>query len=339
MIRTIWAKVRPVHIVMAAVFIVGMVLSGYKFLDAQEVGLVLLRLKRWMLPVLLLLPIAYLWLKASRYAQLFGYSGVVFEDADDSRMTKVSYASAQMATLLPGGYVARIGLMESSLGLGAKAVIPTLAEKFFDITLLMLVGLFACSSIPGTEHFAGSLTAVLAIIVLISTSRTMRSLLSEKVLGLLQRLGASKVVRAALEGQNPGPVVNLKIAAMTVLVLCSELGILWASFFALDLDVSPVALVLAYAVADVVGRIAPTPGGVGLTEMGMVALLARVDGMSINHAAAATFLFRILLFLLPALYGSLSYLFIWTPMSQARNDGKSPQGELESVASSASVAL
>lgn len=40
--------------------------------------------------------------------------------------------------------------------------------------------------------------------------------------------------------------------------------------------------------------------------------------MDINHAAAATFLFRILLFLMPALYGSLSYLFIWSPMSACR---------------------
>lgn len=318
MFRTIWAKIRPVHIIMAAVFIVGMVVSGYKFLDAQQIGLLLVRMKGWMLLPLFLLPIAYLWLKATRFADLFGYSGVKFEDPEDRRLTKVSYASAQMATLLPGGYVARIGLMESSLGLGAKAVIPTLAEKFFDITLLMVVGLYACSSIPGTDKFAGSLLLILVLIALIATSSTIRRAMGDKVTSLLTKVGAGKFVKAALEGQNPGPWINLKIAVMTVLVLLVELAILWASFFALGLEVSPVALVLAYAVADVVGRIAPTPGGVGLTEMGMVALLAKVDGMDINHAAAATFLFRILLFLMPALYGSLSYLFIWSPMSACR---------------------
>lgn len=302
---------------MAAVFMLGLVVAGYKFLDAKEVATILARLELWTVPFLFALPVIYLWLKSTRYADLFGFSGITFNSAD-RRMTEVSYASAQMATLIPGGYVARIGLMESSLGLGTKAVIPTLLEKFFDITLLMVVGLYACSYIPGTGHLAGGLVGVLALIAFVSSSKTVRGALGEKVIRLLSKLGAERLVRAALEGENPGRAVGLKIVAQTVAVLVSEIAILWIAFQALDLTVSPVALVLAYAVADVVGRIAPTPGGVGLTELGMVALLHNVDGMDINHAAASTFLFRILIYLLPALVGGLSYLFVWTPMSAKR---------------------
>lgn len=306
---------------MATVFIAGLVVASYKFLDAREVGTLLARLNRWTVPLLLVLPGIYLWLKSTRYADLFGFSGIRFNSAD-RRLTEASYASAQMATLIPGGYVARIGLMESCLGLGTKAVIPTLLEKFFDITLLMVVGLYACSFIPGTGHLSAGLVAILALIALVCSSRTIRGALSEKTIRLLSKVGAERVVRAALEGQNPGFRVSLKIVLFTIAVLLSELAISWASFAALDLWVSPVALVMAYAVADVVGRVAPTPGGVGLTELGMVAILHSVDGMDVNHAAAATFLFRILIYLIPALYGGLFYLFVWTPLSAARQSAK-----------------
>lgn len=319
MFRTVLTKVRPVHAVMMTVFLTGLVVAGYKFLDAQEIATLLLRLNGWSVPLLLALPAVYLWLKSMRYADLFGFSGVSF-NSRDRRLTEVSYASAQMATLIPGGYVARIGLMESCFGLGAKAVIPTLLEKFFDITLLMVVGLYACSFIPGTAHLSGGLVAILALIAVVCTSRTLRGALSEKTIRLLSKVGAERIVRTALEGENPGFRVSLKIVLFTVAVLVSELAISWASFAALDLWVSPVALVMAYAVADVVGRIAPTPGGVGLTELGMVAILHSVDGMDVNHAAAATFLFRILIYLLPALYGGLFYLFVWAPMSAKRQN-------------------
>ncbi len=272
MFRTVLTKVRPVHAVMMTVFLTGLVVAGYKFLDAQEIATLLLRLNGWSVPLLLALPAVYLWLKSMRYADHFGFSGV------------------------------------------------SLLEKYFDITLLMVVGLYACSFIPGTAHLSGGLVAILALIAVVCTSRTLRGALSEKTIRLLSKVGAKRIVRTALEGENPGFRVSLKIVLFTVAVLVSELAISWASFAALDLWVSPVALVMAYAVADVVGRIAPTPGGVGLTELGMVAILHSVDGMDVNHAAAATFLFRILIYLLPALYGGLFYLFVWAPMSAKRQN-------------------
>ena len=36
--------------------------------------------------------------------------------------------------------------------------------------------------------------------------------------------------------------------------------------------------------------------------------------LTLNQAAAATFLFRGTIYLAPALYGLLSYLFLWIPM-------------------------
>lgn len=315
MIRTVLSKARPVHLVMASAFLVGFLVSGYKFLDAREVTLILARLNWLMAIPLLLLPAAYLALKSVRFVDLFELTDQPAVEPEVRRLTAVSYASAQLATLLPGGYVARIGLMESALKRGAKAVIPTLAEKVLDIALLLLVGLYACCYFPRLEYLAGGLSVFLVVFVLLASSRTVRSGLKESTISLVSRFGGERLIRKALESRVPSAGALAKLALQTVAVLLSEIAILWASFAVLDLTATPLVLILSYAIADILGRVAPTPGGFGLTEVGMVAFLHSVDGMNLNEAAAATFLFRFLLFIVPVIYGGLCYLFLWSPLT------------------------
>ena len=152
--KTLKTKTRPVHLVMIALFTLGLVITGFRFLDAKEVGLVFSQLKLWSIVPLLTLPVAFLWLKAERYADLFDLTPEPAHEPETRRLTMLSYASAQLATLLPGGYVARIALMEASLKRGAAAVLPTLMEKIVDLALLVLVGLYACYFFPETERYA-----------------------------------------------------------------------------------------------------------------------------------------------------------------------------------------
>ena len=315
MFRSILAKVRPVHVVMAAVFGLGLVVSGFKFLDAREVGLILKRLNWCAIPLLMVLPMSFLWLKAERFANFFEISGSPPTAGRERRLTVVSYVSAQLATLLPGGYVARVGLMEASLKRGARAVLPTLLEKVADLSLLAVVGLFACYQYPQTRPYAGTLLTIIAVVVVLAASRNVRERLRSLVAVLVSRFVKEETVRAALSGKKPSRPLALKLSLQTVGVLLIELTILWSSFAALGVQVHPLVMILAYAVADLVGRVAPTPGGFGLTEVGMVAFVHKFDAIDLNEAAAATFLFRFLLFLLPAFYGCLCYLLLWVRMT------------------------
>lgn len=298
---------------MAGVFLLGVLITGYKFLDAKELGLIFDRLHWWTMIPLLALPISFLWLKAERFTDLFEISGAPVDDSKVRKITKASYVSAQLATLLPGGYVARIALMESSLQRGAKAVLPTLIEKVLDLALLFLVGFVASCLYPQTQVLAAASALCLSLLLFFAASKGLRT----RVRLLMTRIGSkfvkASLVREALDARKPSLGLALSLSVQTVGVLLIELAILWGAFAALDLQVSPLILLLAYGVADLVGRIAPTPGGFGVTELGMVALLHNLAGMNPNEAAAATFLFRFLLFLVPAIYGSLCYLFVWIP--------------------------
>ena len=68
-------------------------------------------------------------------------------------------------------------------------------------------------------------------------------------------------------------------------------------------NVPPATLVLAFALPTMLGRISALPGGVGVTEAGMVGIL--------DQAAAAVTVFRLGTVLFAALVGGLVYLFGW----------------------------
>jgi uncharacterized protein (TIRG00374 family) len=298
---------------MGAVFLLGVLITGVKFLDAREMATIFARLRLWTLPALLILPMCFLWLKAVRFADLFQITGPPISQPKERHLTRLSYISAQLATLLPGGYVARIGLMQASLGLGARAVLPTLVEKLVDLALLGVVGLLTCLLFPDTGHYAGIFVALILVTLLFVVSSAVREKVSRILTLLARRIARKSLVRDALSGRFPERKVALKLALQTLGVLSIEVLILWASFFALGLQAPLMVIVLGYTVSDLIGRVAPTPGGFGLTEVGMVAMVTHLTGMGVNGAAAGTFLFRFLLFLLPALYGSLCYLFGWIP--------------------------
>ncbi len=318
--HTILAKPRPVHIVMALIFVTGMLVSGFKFLDAREVTTIMARLNWWMAPPLLLLPLAFLLLKSERFTNFFEISQAPVSDPAVRWITRVSYISAQTATLLPGGYVARVGLMEASLKRGVKAVLPTLLEKICDLGLLLLVGLYASYHFPETSQYATITIGLLLALLIGAFAPVVRTHLKNLLASSVSRFGGEKLVRAALSGKPPRLALAILLAVQTVSVLLIELTILWGSFASLGISASPEVVLMGYALADVIGRIAPTPGGFGLTEVGMVAFLHRFDGMDVNEAAAATFLFRFLLFLVPAFYGGLCYLFAWSRLKMPKVD-------------------
>ncbi len=76
-------------------------------------------------------------------------------------------------------------------------------------------------------------------------------------------------------------------------------------------DVSYLTLMLAFTLPTMLGRISAMPGGVGVTEAGMVGILDAAPGVSIDQAAAATAVFRVGTVLFAALLGGLVYVLGW----------------------------
>src|SRR5215208_3412944 len=70
-------------------------------------------------------------------------------------------------------------------------------------------------------------------------------------------------------------------------------------------------LLLAFTLPTMLGRISAMPGGVGVTEAGMVGILDAAPGVTVSQAAAAAVIFRVGTVLFAALLGAVVYFFGW----------------------------
>jgi uncharacterized protein (TIRG00374 family) len=76
-------------------------------------------------------------------------------------------------------------------------------------------------------------------------------------------------------------------------------------------DVPYLTLVLAFTLPALLGRISAMPGGVGVTEAGMVGILDAAPHVTLDQAAAAVAIFRIGTVFFAALFGGFVYFFGW----------------------------
>lgn len=297
---------RKVDLFMAFAFLLGGAIAASRLLDASELARVASAFRLWGVLPLLLLPVLFLLLKARRFYDLFKLKG-----GAPRRPTIISYLSAQLATMLPGGFSARILLMQESAGRGKEAIVPTFLDKFLDLILLGLVALWASWQYP--QVWPLTVLFCLGLVALAGWCRTQdfKDRSRAVVETLAWRLGWKVDLAGAFGCSRPSASLATLVALQTLAVLGVEIAMLWVSFRALGLAPEPAVLVLAYTASDLLGRIAPTPGGVAVTEAGMVAVLTQLTGMSVNEAAAGTFLFRLTSFVLPAAYGAFCYTYLW----------------------------
>jgi uncharacterized membrane protein YbhN (UPF0104 family) len=84
----------------------------------------------------------------------------------------------------------------------------------------------------------------------------------------------------------------------------AQIGILWASFKAFDVDVALAVVVQAFFVG-MFANLIPLPGGVGGVDAGMLGAFALFD---VHNIFAAVLLYRILAFWLPIPPGIVAFL-------------------------------
>jgi uncharacterized protein (TIRG00374 family) len=124
-------------------------------------------------------------------------------------------------------------------------------------------------------------------------------------------------------------IVTWRVMALTLGITFIGLGMqivmLDLSVRGFGLSVPYAALFLAYILPTIAGRNSALPAGVGVTEAGMIGLLASTARIDPDIAAAAAAIFRIGTVFFQALLGALVYFLIWqrevkeyTAKSQAR---------------------
>lgn len=297
---------------LSAVTLMGLVVAGFKYLDA---GAMLHAWKQFtwhFLAIFLLLPIAYLYAKARRFSVL-----VAHLEVESDAAVRIGYAASQAASLLPGGVAFRSATM-SELGIPMeKTVGPVLLNSALDQFVLLVVGLGAAWWYPQLRFSSFALTVLLILLVTVlayspSRAQVKRTLmwLAAKAEGEKRMKNFFESLRLALQKRTLGAGLAWSVLANAISLITLVL-VVWA----LKLPVNPGPLTAAFVVPNLLGRLSPLPAGAGVTEAGMVAFMAHQAGMNVNEAAIATAVFRVVDVLLPALYGFLCYHLWWKKMS------------------------
>jgi len=217
----------------------------------------------------------------------------------DTRDSVLVFLAGFALTVTPGklGEAVKALLLRQSHGISATRTAPiVVAERVTDLTALLVLALAGAFTLKVDRGFlgAGAIAVALAL-VLIGSER-----LGDRLLDLLARVGPLERFipklrashRTAAQLLRPAPL--LMSTALSVAAWFLECLAFW--MVVRGLPGARLALPTAtfiYSAMTVAGALSFLPGGLGVTEAGMLALLGTfASGVGRGGAAAATFVTR-----------------------------------------------
>jgi uncharacterized protein (TIRG00374 family) len=295
----------------------GLAGMAFKFLDARMMAHLFAALSWAEMAVLALLPFGFLLPRAVRF-------GLLLVPRTRRRWVAAvySYCASQAVSLLPAGIAGRAAVLKSA-GLPFKRnLLPILADSFCDHTFFALATIAVACLVPryrGAGYLAVPLAISAVLLLLIPPVRRRFKRITFMLARRKGRLDTWRILRRSFMKMWSLPRLA-GCAALTVLANSASVLALWWTVHAFDLHVPFAALLVALLVPNLIGRLSLLPGGTGIVETGMVAILVRSGGLTPNEAAASTLLFRITDMLLPALYGLILYLLMPVPKIRPKGD-------------------
>ena len=296
---------KSVKYALAALTLVGLGVACWKYLDPAALSKAWTRMDWGAWGWLLVLPFVYLTLKSLRFYYL------------QSPLTRVSgfniwhgYGASQAASLLPGGVAMRAATM-NQLGISPeRSAGPILLNSLSDQLCLLIMGLAACFFYPDLRTPALVVLAVFLGLGLLLWWERSRNYLAGLVRSLFLKFGGADRFDKFLESFE---VTHRKaswtgIALTTLGANAVSVLILYIVVVSMDFEAELGALVAAFVVPQLLGRLSPLPAGAGVIEAGMVGFLQANSPMSVEQATVATLLFRTFDTIGPALYGALFHL-------------------------------
>jgi uncharacterized protein (TIRG00374 family) len=287
--------------------IAGLLLAGYRYLNAEEVVAAMRTFDYTYLVWLLAFSALYIYLKAFRFALMMKPVSKL-----PARVVLNGYVAGTAATLLPGGVTVRAALMKQAGVPVSRSSVPVLFSSLLDQFVLITGAIAAGLFYPEVRRFALIVLAVSGAAALLLAIPPVRAAIAGLIDRLAHRFKVIEHWRSFQHSVSQVFTTRIMLASLgiTYLGLLVNIIILHLTMQAFDQSVSLAVLFLAFIVPSFLGRNIGTPGGVGVTEAGMVGFLTSV-GMDPELALAVTAVFRIVIVLFQAALGAFVYFFFW----------------------------
>jgi uncharacterized protein (TIRG00374 family) len=291
----------------------GVVWAGFKTINGAELQKALDGFNWWFMPLVCLLGLSSVVVKAWRFASLLKQ----VHDLPRSIAMK-AYIAGQSMTLLPGGIAARSGLLQQ-VGVKVEESSPAVAmSSISDQIGFILAASVSALWFESARKPVLVFLAVLAVIGIVLGIEATRTWLLRAIEAILGRFNLKDKWHGFLEAM--GKTMDLPTLAMGVFNALISFTLLvaglWLCMKGVGQSIHPLALLLAYTVPTMVGRISAMPGGFGLTEVGMVGVLDHLPGVRLDQAVAAVLVFRVSTILFTALAGGILYWTGWRKVAK-----------------------
>lgn len=298
--------------------VLGLLLAGMKYLNGDEIFKAFQEFEYVYIPAMLALSAISLLLKGWRFNYLM-------RPVSELRLWTVikGYISGQSATLLPGGVAARAGLMHQVGVPVGKSGVPVAFSSLLDQAVFIPGAIVAgLIHIPARPYILGVL-AVMAVAGALLWVDVVRAWLFRGADWLATRWnfedewGQFRVSWGDVARQDIlFPAYLLSLIAFVMPVITFDL-----TLRGIGEQLSYPTLLLVFVLPTLLGRISALPGGVGITEAGMVGFLNTATPLDTNVATAAVAIFRVATVVFETLLGALFYFLAWRGEVQCARAG------------------
>jgi uncharacterized protein (TIRG00374 family) len=288
--------------------LLGIGFAALKYVSGAEV-VTALKQFNWLyaLPILAL-STAYLLSKAWRFYLLLAPLTPL-----DWSVTARAYIAGQTMTLLPGGIAARAGLLkQAGIPVGtssAPIALSSLLDQAVFLSCTLLAALWFDQARKPLVFFIGALV-VISVLLGIQAIRQWLLGVIEWLLGRMKLLEQWREFTVSIKDLLQ-PRLLLYGVLLTLLAFVLNVEALDLALNGVGADAHYATLFLAFVLPTMLGRISALPGGVGVTEAGMVSILSAAPDVAFAQAVAAVAIFRLGTVLFTALLGALVYFFGW----------------------------
>ena len=259
------------------------------------------------------------WVPAALVASLATYVGtalnVMGSVPDRIRFTPTlltQLASSFMNRITPakvGGLATNVRYLQKSgvdasvaiSGVGISAVASFIVHMTLLILSAVLVGQNASDFIelPSNTVVLGGLVVLFTLSGLIAFVPFGRRIFTTKVWPILRKAGQGLLQVAQ------SPVKTAMLFGGAFISIMAYIAALWFSLEAFGGGLGFFAVAFVFLAGQILGQVAPTPGGIGATEAAMIATMTAL-GLPADTAVPTVFLYRIVTFWLPIIPGLFS---------------------------------
>ncbi len=301
---------KVLNYILQAVILIGLIWAGVKYLSGEIILETLANFNPYLLVGMLFLSLLHFYIKGLRFVVLAN----PHTNIPSYRILR-AFFSGQPATLLPGGVLARAGLM-SQIGIPvATSLAVILIFGLMDQVVLLSGSLIASFWVPEARNAAVTIGIVLVVLAVILIPQKSRHFTLGLLKRLLHRFGWEKHIDhfGTAFTKTATTKTLLHAMALTLVYFALKIFILDLALLGLGIHVGIASLILGYILPHLLGRTSIIPAGVGITEATMLGLLVTASGGSPDIITAGIVIFRIAVDLIPAVFGAIVYFFFWKP--------------------------